>query len=191
MDDDELISYVLDGLGLEYKELATTPHLHPDIDFDRFYDLALREEHLQKRMSLNVASGVAMAADRMPNERISNSNMPGCNQNPYPRSGRGCGHGRNWNQEHNGRGFRRKDHWEPNQGTWVPNRASQPRDRQYEAITSSPKTLSNGCPPLLPTPQGNSSNAHSLFHSNTQRSATHHMTTNATSLPNAQPYTVD
>jgi hypothetical protein len=29
MDDDELISYVLDGLGLEYKELATTLHLIP------------------------------------------------------------------------------------------------------------------------------------------------------------------
>lgn len=27
MDDDEFISYVLDGLGLEYKELATTLHL--------------------------------------------------------------------------------------------------------------------------------------------------------------------
>ncbi|CAB4272519.1 unnamed protein product [Prunus armeniaca] len=64
MDDDELISYVLDGLGLEYKELATTLHLHPDIDLDKFYDLALREEHLQKRMSLTAASGVAMAADR-------------------------------------------------------------------------------------------------------------------------------
>ncbi|KAF9683312.1 hypothetical protein SADUNF_Sadunf04G0000400 [Salix dunnii] len=48
MDDDEFISYILDGLGLEYKELATTLHLHPDINFDQFYDLALKEEHLQK-----------------------------------------------------------------------------------------------------------------------------------------------
>ena len=48
MDNDELISYVLDGLGLKYKNLATKLHMHPDIDFDQFYDLALREKHLQK-----------------------------------------------------------------------------------------------------------------------------------------------
>ncbi|KAF9665434.1 hypothetical protein SADUNF_Sadunf16G0122200 [Salix dunnii] len=34
MDDDEFISYVLDGPGFEYKELATTLHLHPDFDFN-------------------------------------------------------------------------------------------------------------------------------------------------------------
>ena len=66
IDDDELISYVLDGLSLEYKELATKLHLHLDIDFDQFYDLAIREEHLQKRMSLTLTSAVAMAADRVP-----------------------------------------------------------------------------------------------------------------------------
>ncbi|KAJ6288702.1 hypothetical protein OIU76_024645 [Salix suchowensis] len=52
MDDDEFISYVLDGLGLEYKELATTLHLHPNIDFNQFYDLALREEHLRPQALL-------------------------------------------------------------------------------------------------------------------------------------------
>jgi len=83
MDDDELISYVLDGLGLEYKELATTLHLHPDIDFDQFYGLALTEEHLQKQMSLTLTSEVAMAADRVPNERPFNSNMPSHNHNPH------------------------------------------------------------------------------------------------------------
>jgi hypothetical protein len=103
MDDDELISYVLDGLGLEYKELATTLHLHPDIDFDQFYDLALREQHLQKRMSLTMTSGVAMAADRMPKERPFNSHMPNHNHG----FGRGHGRGRNWNQ---GRGSRRTGH---------------------------------------------------------------------------------
>ncbi|CAL8151013.1 unnamed protein product [Prunus armeniaca] len=41
MDDDEFVSYVLDGLGLAYKKLATTLHLHPAIGFNRFYDLAL------------------------------------------------------------------------------------------------------------------------------------------------------
>ncbi|KAF9673148.1 hypothetical protein SADUNF_Sadunf11G0118500 [Salix dunnii] len=46
MGNDEFISYILDGLGLEYKELATTLHMDPNIDFDQFYDLALREEHL-------------------------------------------------------------------------------------------------------------------------------------------------
>ena len=97
MDDDELISYVLDGLGLEYKELATTLHLHPDIDFDQFYDLALREEHLQKRMSLIVASGVAMAADRVPNKHTFNSNMLSHNHNTHHGSIRGHGRGRNWN----------------------------------------------------------------------------------------------
>ncbi|CAB4267257.1 unnamed protein product [Prunus armeniaca] len=109
MNDDELISYVLDGLGLEYKELATTLHLHPDIDFDRFYDLALREEHLQKQMSLTVASGMAMATDRASKERTLNSNMPRHNHNPHHRSGRGRGRGRHWNQ---GRRSRRTEHWE-------------------------------------------------------------------------------
>jgi hypothetical protein len=98
MDDDELISYVLDGLGLEYKELATTLHLHPDIDFDQLYDLALKEEHLQKWMSLTVASRVVIAADRVPNERIFNSNMPSHNHNPHHRFGRGRDRGMNWNQ---------------------------------------------------------------------------------------------
>ncbi|XP_021826102.1 uncharacterized protein LOC110766987 [Prunus avium] len=110
MDDDELISYVLDGLGLEYKELATTLHLHPDIDFDRFYDLALREEHLQKWMSLTVASGVAMSSH---------------NHNPHHGFGRRRGHDRNWNQ---GRGSRRTEHWEPTQGAWFPDSHSQSRD---------------------------------------------------------------
>ncbi|CAL9010557.1 unnamed protein product [Prunus brigantina] len=201
IDDDELISYVLDGLGLEYKELATTLHLHPDIDFDRFYDLALREEHLQKRMSLTVASGVAMAADRASNECTLNSNMPSHNHNPH----HGFGRGRD--------------------------RHSQPRDQQSAAVTSSPATLSDGRPPLLPTPQGNSSNTqrtevicfwcdkqghiarfcpdrkpHAYMAENLTTSspptadvanlnccfdsgATHHMTANATSLPNAHPYT--
>ncbi|CAB4278620.1 unnamed protein product [Prunus armeniaca] len=96
MDDDEFVSYVLDGLGLAYKELATTLHLHPDIGFDRFYDLALREEHLQKRMSLTVASDVAMAADRTPNERHPNSNYAGRSHNHYYSSGRGRRRGRSW-----------------------------------------------------------------------------------------------
>ncbi|KAF9670097.1 hypothetical protein SADUNF_Sadunf13G0033200 [Salix dunnii] len=152
MDDDELISYVLDGLDLEYKELATTLHLHPNVDFDQFYDLVLREEHLQKRMSLTVASGVAMAADRVPN----NSNIPSHNHNPpHHRFGRGYGRGRNWDQKH---GSRRTKHWKPTQGTWFSDRQSQPRNPQSAIVTPSPTRLSDGRPPLLPTPQDNSSN---------------------------------
>jgi hypothetical protein len=149
MDDDELISYVLDGLGLKYKELATTLHLHPNIDFDQFYDLILKEEHLQKWMSLTLISGVAMAVDRVLNESIFNSNMPSHNHNPHHRFGRERGCGRNWNQ---GRGSRRTRHWEPAQGAWFPDRHSQPRDPQSTVITSSPATLSDGRPLLLPTP---------------------------------------
>ncbi|KAJ6353104.1 hypothetical protein OIU76_002171 [Salix suchowensis] len=122
MDDDEFISYVLDGLGLEYKELATTLHLHPDIDFDQFYVLDLREEHLHKRMSLTLTTGVVMAANRvpnehtfnsklpspnynLPNEQTFNSRLPSPNYNPNHRFGRG--RGRNWNQGHgSGRGPR-------------------------------------------------------------------------------------
>ncbi|KAF9667523.1 hypothetical protein SADUNF_Sadunf15G0032000 [Salix dunnii] len=119
--------YVLDGLGLEYKELATTLHLHPDIDFDQFYDLAVREEHLQKRMSLTLTTGVAMAADRVPNEHSFNSRLPSPNYNPNHRFGRG--RGRNWNQGHgSGRGPRRTGQWEPTQGAWTPDRHSQPHD---------------------------------------------------------------
>jgi hypothetical protein len=224
MDDDELISYVLDGLGLEYKELATTLHMHPDIDFDQFYDLALREEHLQKQMSLTMTSGVVMVADCMPKERPFNSNMPSHNHG----FGRGRGRGRNWNQ---GRGSRRTGHWEPTQGAWFPDRNSQPRDPQSAVLTSSPATLSNGRPPLLPTPQGRFSNTqrsevicfrcdkqghiarfcpdhrpHAYMAENFTTSpsptadvantnwcldsgATHHMTANTTSLPDAHPYT--
>jgi len=86
VDNDELINYV----GLEYKELATTLHLHPDIDFDQFYDLALREKHLQKRMSLTMTLGVAMVADRMPKECPFNSHMPSHNH--------GFGRGRSWQE---------------------------------------------------------------------------------------------
>ncbi|KAF9664325.1 hypothetical protein SADUNF_Sadunf16G0006700 [Salix dunnii] len=157
MDDDEFISYILDGLALEYKELATTLHLHPDIDFDQFYDLALREEHLQKRMSLTLTTGVAMAADQVPNEHSFNSRLPSPNYNPNHRFGRG--RGRNWNQGHgSGRGPRRTGQWEPTQGAWTPDRHSQPRDPR-SAIIPSTVILSDGRPPLLPTPSGRAPNS--------------------------------
>jgi len=92
-----------------------------------------------------------MAADRMPNERPFNSHMPSHNHG----FGRGRGRGRNWNQ---GRGSRRIGHWEPAQGAWFPDHNSQPRDPQSTVLTSSPATLSDGRPPLLPTPQGRFSN---------------------------------
>ncbi|CAB4309565.1 unnamed protein product [Prunus armeniaca] len=213
MDDDELISYVLDGLGLEYKELATTLHLHPDIDFDKFYDLALREEHLQKRMSLTAASGVAMAADRRSTERNSSPNSTGHNPTHSYGSGRGRGRGRNWNQGHNG------------------HRRTQSHDQQHASVVPSFATLTDGRPPLLPTPHGNSPNTqradvicfrcdkpghiacfcpdrrpHAYMATNTSTpsqstydvanlnwcfdsGATHHMTADPTSLPHAQPYT--
>ncbi|KAJ6379590.1 hypothetical protein OIU76_016264 [Salix suchowensis] len=151
MDDDEFISYVLDGLGLEYKELATTLHLYPDIDFDQFCDLALREEHLQKPKSLTLTTGVAMAVDRVPNEHSFNSKLPSHNHNKF---GRGCG--RNWNQGHDfgrGRGTRKTGHREQAQGAWCPDLRPQHRDSQ-STVFSSPATLSDGCPPLLQTPQG-------------------------------------
>ncbi|KAJ6337950.1 hypothetical protein OIU76_007594 [Salix suchowensis] len=167
MDDDEFISYVLDGLGLEYKELATTLHLHPDIDFDQFYDLALREEHLQKRMSLTLTTGVAMAADRVPNnhtfnsrlpspnynipnEQTFNSRLPSPNYNPNHRFGRD--RGRNWERHSQSRDPRQTGQWEPTQGAWTPDCHSQPRDPR-SAI------LSDSRPPLLPTPPGRAPNS--------------------------------
>ncbi|CAL8989130.1 unnamed protein product [Prunus brigantina] len=158
MDDDELFSYVLDDLGLEYKELATTLHLHPDIDFDKFYDLALREEHLQKRMSFTAASRVAMAADRRSTERNSNLNSTGHNQTHSYGSGRGRERGRNWNQGHSGRGSRRANSWESTQGNWVPDHRTQSRDQQHTFITPSYATLSDGRLPLFPKSHGNSPN---------------------------------
>ncbi|XP_022849773.1 uncharacterized protein LOC111371830 [Olea europaea var. sylvestris] len=80
IDDDELITYTLNGLGLEFKYLATTLHMHPDLEFDQFYDLVLKEKHLQKRLNLTTTSRVSMVANQ--------------NQNTFPYHGGKWGHGR-------------------------------------------------------------------------------------------------
>ncbi|CAL2246924.1 unnamed protein product [Prunus armeniaca] len=51
MMDEELIEYVLDGLGHKYKEFTTSLHLCPSLSFDEFYDLLVQEEQLFNKMS--------------------------------------------------------------------------------------------------------------------------------------------
>lgn len=66
MTNSELIEYILDGLGHEYKEFTTSPHLRQTLTFDEFFDLLLQEEQLQKRMeALSLSNGVALAIDRV------------------------------------------------------------------------------------------------------------------------------
>ncbi|KAM1723462.1 uncharacterized protein LOC126606888 [Malus sylvestris] len=66
MTDSELIEYILDGLGHEYKEFTTSLHLRQTLTFDEFFDLLLQEEQLQKRMeALSLLNGVALATDRV------------------------------------------------------------------------------------------------------------------------------
>ncbi|CAL9011751.1 unnamed protein product [Prunus brigantina] len=63
MTDEELIEYVLDGLGHEYKEFTTSLHLRPSLSFDEFYDLLVKEEQVFKKMSLvSVSTGVYRAS---------------------------------------------------------------------------------------------------------------------------------
>ncbi|KAJ6379227.1 hypothetical protein OIU76_015946 [Salix suchowensis] len=111
-----------------------------------------------------------MAADRVPNEHNFNSKLPSHNHTNFGRN-----RGRNWNQ---GRGSRRTGQWEqaqknwpsnqhpqhrgwpsnqhPHHREWPPNQHSQHCAPQSTTIPSHP-TLSDGRPPLLPTPQNSPS----------------------------------
>ncbi|CAB4273266.1 unnamed protein product [Prunus armeniaca] len=51
MTDEELIEYVLDGLGHEYKGFSPSLHLRPSLSFDELYDLIVEEEQLFNKMS--------------------------------------------------------------------------------------------------------------------------------------------
>lgn len=63
MTDEELIEYVLDGLGHEYKDFITSLHLRPSLSFDEFYDLLVQEEQVFNKMSLvSVSTGVYRAS---------------------------------------------------------------------------------------------------------------------------------
>ncbi|CAL8151012.1 unnamed protein product [Prunus armeniaca] len=91
-----------------------------------------------------MASGVAMAADRTPNERHPNSNSAGCSHNQYYSSGRGRGRGRSWHQGHSGRGQGRTDQWGSNQGNWPHERGDQSREQQSAPIATSHAILTDG-----------------------------------------------
>ncbi|KAF7120579.1 hypothetical protein RHSIM_Rhsim13G0196200 [Rhododendron simsii] len=72
--DSELIDYIIDALGGEYKEFITSLHLRPTNTFDDFYDLLLQEEHLLKRMaSLSLSTGAALAATCLPQNQQSSA----------------------------------------------------------------------------------------------------------------------
>lgn len=123
--DSELIDYIIDALGTEYKEFLTSLHLRPTNSFDGFYDLALQEEHLLKRMaSLSLSNGAALAAGRSPQNQQPYTNKPHQNFHQNSNRGRGGRHGKG------GKGYHATDNRRPPSTTpAVDNR-----------------------PPLLPTP---------------------------------------
>ena len=43
-----LIEYIIDGLGLEFKEFVTSLHFQSTIVFDDVYDLLIQEEQFMK-----------------------------------------------------------------------------------------------------------------------------------------------
>ncbi|KAH0981005.1 hypothetical protein GBA52_008182 [Prunus armeniaca] len=64
MSDGELIDYILDGLGHEYKQFVTSLHLRPSLTFDDFFGLLIQEEHLLKRMSsISLYTGTTLTSD--------------------------------------------------------------------------------------------------------------------------------
>ncbi|CAL9017132.1 unnamed protein product [Prunus brigantina] len=96
MSDGELIDYILDGLGHEYKQFTTSLHLRPSLTFDDFFGLLIQEEHLLKRMSsISLSTGTSLTSDCNPNDQqqISHNMQYTPNNNSNQRRGRD----RNWN----------------------------------------------------------------------------------------------
>ena len=62
----KLNDYVVHGLGHEYKEFIISLQFHTSLSFDDLYDLLIKEDNIQKRLSLAVTtptSDVAFTAD--------------------------------------------------------------------------------------------------------------------------------
>ncbi|KAI5341614.1 hypothetical protein L3X38_009489 [Prunus dulcis] len=131
MSDEELIEYILDGLGHEYKEFTTSLHLRPSLTFDEFYDLLLQEEQLLKRMSsLSLSTGTALTTDRTSHNHQQNPPHRSSNQHSHSNSSRGRGRGRgrdrNWNSNRtNNWSSNREPSWNSNShNSWNSNRSN-------------------------------------------------------------------
>ncbi|BFG25074.1 hypothetical protein CerSpe_113480 [Prunus speciosa] len=138
MTDEELLEYLLDGLGHEYKEFTTSLHLRPSLSFDEFYNLLVQEEQLINKMSVVlVSTDVALAVDRSSTDPQTHFNIerrPPNNTHWY-NGYRGQGRGRRgggWRSNRNNKWSRR----------WVSN------DNGDRSCLPS----SDNRPPLLPTP---------------------------------------
>ncbi|CAL2279421.1 unnamed protein product [Prunus armeniaca] len=149
MTEGELIEFILDGLGHEYKEFTTSLHLRSSFTFDEFYDLLIQEEHLIKRMSsLSISTGTALVADRTSNNQQNHSNpRPYTDNNNRHNRGKGRGRGRDWNSGCDN-SYRNGDrNWTSSnrQGKWA-----QSSNNNHRGFSEHPS--SDNRPPLLPTP---------------------------------------
>ncbi|XP_016647117.1 PREDICTED: uncharacterized protein LOC103322784 [Prunus mume] len=160
MTDEELIEYILDGLGHDYKEFTTSLHLRSSLSFDEFYDLLIQEEQLIKMSSVSLSSGMALAADRSTNQHENSDRRQYNNNhsnNNYQGQGRGRGRGRGWysNRDRNwSNGNNYKDHnWNQNsqRRSWNKSNTDQQRGNSSSANYSH-QVSSDTRPPLLPTP---------------------------------------
>lgn len=70
--DSDLIDCVTDGFGHTYKKFITSLHSRQLTSFDKFYDLAIPEEHLlQKMLSLTLSTGTTLVASHTSNSVLS------------------------------------------------------------------------------------------------------------------------
>jgi hypothetical protein len=195
--DTELIEFIIDGLGHEYKEFITSLHLRPAVSFDDFYDLLLQEEHLLKRMStLSLSTGTALAAARTrPNQHLTNNK----HQQNFQHNNKGQGRGRGKGRGHHFFDNRRSAPPPPdNRPPLLPTPAYRPPFNFSPAcqICNQAGHIARVCPE-----RGNFAYTAEAAMQATSTSdlgdpnwcldsgATHHMTPSPNNLSNAQPYT--
>ena len=94
MPDSEFIDYVVCDLGHEYKEFITSMQFHTSLSFDDLYDLLIKEDNIQKRLSssattITPASDVAFKADSS-----ATGGRPNSRGHVRHNRERGCGRGR-------------------------------------------------------------------------------------------------
>lgn len=72
--DSNLINFVTDDLGHDYKEFITSLHACQITRFDELYDLTIQEEHFLKKMSfLTLSTDVSLVANHTSNTTNINS----------------------------------------------------------------------------------------------------------------------
>ena len=72
--DSNLIDYITDGLGLEFKKFVTSLHFQTSITFDDVYDMLLQVEQFMKRTTMSDLTTQASPANISSSSQPPNSN---------------------------------------------------------------------------------------------------------------------